>query len=75
MPPRRKTPYVSTNITQAAKDELQRVTLTLSLETTRRLTQSAIVIAALKVAEQHKDEFLAALAAPAAPDEPEGEQP
>lgn len=71
MPPRRKTPYVSTNITQAAKDELQRVTFTLSLETTRRLTQSAIVIAALNVAEQHKDQFLAALAAPV---EPESEQ-
>lgn len=61
----RKTPYVSTNLTVPARDRLQRLTLTMAAEAGRRLSMSAVLLAALDVAEQDRDSLTAALTAAA----------
>lgn len=63
MPPIRRTPFVSTNLTVPARDRLQRLSLTLSAEAGRRLSMSAVLLAALAVAEAHPAELVAALTA------------
>lgn len=58
---KRKTPYVSTNITVEAREVLTSATLRASVDVGRRVPQSAVIIAALKVAEAHRDAFLEAI--------------
>lgn len=57
MPPKRRTPYVSVNLTVDARNALQRLTLLRSAELERRLSMSAVLVAALAVAERHIDEM------------------
>jgi len=64
MPTVRRTPYASMNVTVSSRELLQRVTLNHSAREGRRLSMSAVLVAALKVAEAHPDEFAAALRAP-----------
>jgi hypothetical protein len=54
--------YVSANLTPEAVAALRRATLTASLAVGRRVTQSAVIVAALAVAELHPDELAAVLA-------------
>lgn len=61
MPPTRKTPYVSVNLAVPARDDLQRVTLSQSAQLNTRFTLSAVLTAAIKVAENHSDELRAEL--------------
>jgi hypothetical protein len=64
LPPHRKTPYVSANLTVEARDALQRLTLTVSAEAGRRIGMSAVLLAALAVATAHKDQLTELLNAP-----------
>lgn len=61
MPTQRRTPYVSVHMTRAVHTALQRRTLELSAQVGRRISMSAVILAALAVADRHQDEFLAAL--------------
>jgi hypothetical protein len=70
LPPRRKTPYVTAQLTVEARNALQHASLSLSAEAGQRLTMSAVLIAALQVANEHKDQFTELLA----PTAEEGEQ-
>lgn len=53
----RKTPYVSVNLTEPARDALQLATLRLAADVGRRLTLSTTLIAALRVATDNPDAF------------------
>ena len=57
----RQTPYVSVNLTVPARNALQTATLQLSARANRRLPMSAIVLAAIAVADTHPEEFESAL--------------
>lgn len=59
----RKTPYVSVNLTEPARDALQLATLRLAADVGRRLTLSATLIAALRVATDNPDAFMQAVTA------------
>lgn len=54
----RNTPYVSVNLTEAAREDLRRATLALTTDAERRLSMSAVLVAALHVAEDHREEIL-----------------
>ncbi|MFF4506257.1 hypothetical protein [Streptomyces sp. NPDC001401] len=58
MPAKRKTPFVSVNLTEAARDELRRVTLELTTPAGRRVSMSDVLTATLHVAMEHRDEVL-----------------
>ena len=60
----RKTQFVSVNLTTQARDKLQRSALDLSAKVGRRLSMSAIVLAAMEIAEQDPDRFMTALNTP-----------
>lgn len=55
---KRKTPYVSTNITVDAREALTTTTLRLAADVGRRIPQSAVLIAALEIANQHHDQLV-----------------
>lgn len=59
----RRTPYVSVNLTVPAREAVQRAALDYSARVGRRLAMSAVVVAALEVANRHPDELTAALSA------------
>lgn len=65
----RRTPYVSVNLTVPARNELQQATLRLSAAAGRRLSLSAVLLAALAVANVHGDEFKEAVTDPNGADE------
>ena len=56
--------YVSMNLTPEARDALTRLTLTAAGDLGRRITLSVALVAAVAVAERHRDELAAALAVP-----------
>lgn len=64
----RKTPFVSVNLTEPARDKLRRVTLGYTSPAGRRLSMSEVLLAALDFAEAHEGEFLDALTAPSPAD-------
>lgn len=53
----RKTPYVSTNITAEAREALTSTTLQLSAKAGKRVPQSAVLIAAMQIANEHPDQL------------------
>jgi CheY-like chemotaxis protein len=55
--PRRKTPYVSLNLTEVARDRLQAEQLQIQAVVGKRLSQSQVLLAALAVANAHPAEF------------------
>lgn len=55
---KRKTPYISVNLTEPARDTLRQATLALTTDAQRRLSMSAVLIAALRVAQNHRQELL-----------------
>ncbi|MFL1381630.1 MULTISPECIES: hypothetical protein [unclassified Nocardiopsis] len=55
---KRKTPYISVNLTEPARDTLRQATLALTTDAQRRLSMSAVLIAALRVAQNHRPELL-----------------
>ena len=55
---KRKTPYISANLTEPARDTLRQATLALTTDAQRRLSMSAVLIAALRVAQNHRPELL-----------------
>lgn len=57
----RHTKYVSVNLTEPARNALQTATLQLSAQVDKRLAMSAVALAALRVAQQHPEEFVQAL--------------
>lgn len=57
----RKTPFVSVNLTEPARDELRAATLTLTTPAGRRVSMSDVLIAALHVALNHQDEVISEL--------------
>jgi hypothetical protein len=57
LPPRRKTPFVSTNLTVEAHQAWTQATLNYSARAGRRITQSAVLLAALRIAERYPEEF------------------
>jgi hypothetical protein len=57
----RKTPYVSVHLTVPARTALQRLMLTRSLDLDERITISAVLLAAIEVANAHADEHRQAL--------------
>lgn len=61
---KRRTPYVSVNLTVDARNAVQRAALDYSAKVGRRLAMSSIVVAALEVANRHPDELTAALTEP-----------
>lgn len=61
MPPRRRTPYLSVNLTEPARNALQRASLNMSATVGKRLSMSAIAVAVVAVAERHADELQAEL--------------
>ncbi|WP_027935489.1 hypothetical protein [Amycolatopsis thermoflava] len=73
MPPKRKTPFVSVNLTVQARDALQRAALLTSAEVGRRLSMSAVLLAAIKVTEDHPAELIEALTGPDASNPKEGD--
>lgn len=64
MPQRRKTPYVSVNLTVPARDAVQGEALDVSAQVRRRVPLSEVVLAAIAVARQHPDEFLKQFTSP-----------
>lgn len=72
VPPTRKTPYVSMNLTVEARDRLQRLTLNLAAEAGRRLSMSAVLLAALDVAERDRAALRESLAADDEAPDPDG---
>lgn len=56
-PKRRKTPYVSMNVTLETRDALQGMTFRLQAETGQRIPMSKVLLAALTVADAHLDEL------------------
>jgi hypothetical protein len=54
----RKTPFVSVNLTEAARDELRRVTLELTTPAGRRVPMSDALIAALQVGMEHQEDIV-----------------
>jgi hypothetical protein len=64
LPPRRKTPFVSTNLTVEAHQAWTQATLDQSAKAGRRITQSTVLIAALRIAERYPDEFTELLNVP-----------
>lgn len=65
----RKTKFVSVNLTEPARDELQRATVRASGAIERRLSMSAVLLAALATAATHEDTFHANLTDPNGADE------
>lgn len=61
MSAKRKTPFVSVNLTEAARDELRHVTLELTTPAGRRVSMSDVLTAALRVAMEHRGEVLSKL--------------
>ncbi|CAL9614781.1 hypothetical protein SUDANB121_05730 [Nocardiopsis dassonvillei] len=55
---KRKTPYISVNLTEPARDALRQATLALTTDAQRRLSMSAVLVAALRVAQNHRQELL-----------------
>lgn len=53
-----KRPYASMNVTPAARDSLQRLSLRASADVGRRLTLSEVIMGAVRLAGQHQEEFL-----------------
>lgn len=68
--PRRKTPYVSMNVTVPVRDGIQALTFTLQAETGRRIPMSHVLDTLLRLADSHPDELRELLANPP---EPNGE--
>lgn len=56
-----KRPFVSVNISPTARNLLRETTLTLTTPAGRRLSMSAVLIAALQVATHHREEVIALL--------------
>jgi hypothetical protein len=73
VPPARRTPYVSTNLTPTARDALRRLTLNLSAELGERLSMSLVLVAALDVAGNHPAELSEAVRKTYTRAEPEGD--
>lgn len=57
----RKTPYVSVNLRTDARDELRRATLELTSPAGRRISMSDVLVAALEVGLEHRDEIVGRL--------------
>ena len=57
----RKTPFVSVNLTEAARDELRRVTLELTTPAGRRISMSDVLLAALQIGMEHRDDVVSKL--------------
>jgi hypothetical protein len=54
----RKTPYVSVNLTEAARDALRRAALNLTTPAGRRVSMSDALLANLQVGVKHPEEVL-----------------
>lgn len=63
MPPQRKTEFVSINITPDTRDALRAATLELTAPAGRRVSMSDVLAAALRVAQQHEQEWAGLLRA------------
>lgn len=61
MPAARKTPFVSVNLTEAARDELRRVTLELTTPAGRRVSMSDVLLAVLQVGLEHREDVVSKL--------------
>lgn len=57
----RRTRFVAVNLTVPARSALQQTTLRTSADIGRRLSLSAVLLAALTLAERHPDELLSIL--------------
>ena len=57
----RKTPYVSMNVTKPARDSLRRTTLDITTPVGSRISMSDVIVAALQVAMDNRDQFINAL--------------
>lgn len=58
MSTRRKTAYVSVNLTEAARDALRRAALNLTTPAGRRVSMSDALLANLQVGIEHSEEVL-----------------
>lgn len=58
----RITPYFSIHVTEVARSELRSATVAFTSDAGRRLSQSEVLIAACRVAGNHRDEMLEELA-------------
>ena len=56
-------PYVAVSLKSEARDALRRAALALTSPVGRRVTISEVLLAAVAVAERHRDELLAELTA------------
>jgi hypothetical protein len=65
----RKTKFVSVNLTTGARDELQRMTLQAQADVGKRLSMSAVLLAALATAAAHLETFHVHLTDPNGADE------